>query len=66
MEMSLGGLTFGYDSGSISDFLIMEDFLLNFANCTNDLDPTSCTFSNSRTGLIVGMLSIGSLVSAIL
>ncbi|KAL5522913.1 hypothetical protein ACEPAF_1180 [Sanghuangporus sanghuang] len=60
---SVGGFIFGYDTGQISDMLIMDDFLTRFGDC----DPITgvCHFSNVRSGLIVGLLSIGTLFGAI-
>ncbi|KIV78776.1 hypothetical protein PV11_06386 [Exophiala sideris] len=59
--VSFGGLCFGYDTGQISGFLEMNNFLSNFADRRNPL-----AFSNVRSGLIVGMLSIGTLVGALI
>ncbi|KEF56351.1 MFS transporter, SP family, sugar:H+ symporter [Exophiala aquamarina CBS 119918] len=59
--VSFGGLCFGYDTGQISGFLEMDNFLENFAD---QQDPIG--FSNVRAGLIVGMLSIGTLVGALI
>lgn len=47
--VSLGGLIFGYDTGQISGFVQMDDFKARFAG------PDG-TFSNSREGLIVGLV----------
>ena len=44
----------------------MEDFLLRFADCSDPTDPTSCSFTIVREGLIVALLSIGTLVGALL
>ncbi|EXJ85317.1 MFS transporter, SP family, sugar:H+ symporter [Capronia epimyces CBS 606.96] len=59
--VSFGGLCFGYDTGQISGFLEMDNFLRNFANEKNPLG-----FDNIRSGLIVGMLSIGTLIGALI
>ncbi|KAK0816964.1 hexose transporter hxt5 [Friedmanniomyces endolithicus] len=57
--VSIGGLIFGYDTGQISGFLAMDDFLTRFGN-----EPGPA-FSNTRSGTIVGLLSIGTLIGAI-
>jgi len=62
---SMGGFIFGYDTGQISDILLMEDFKLRFAECSNPLDHNTCQFSTVRSGLIVSLLSIGTLVGAL-
>ncbi|KAL8278295.1 hypothetical protein RQP46_009327 [Phenoliferia psychrophenolica] len=62
---SVGGFIFGYDTGQISDFLEMDDFLTRFASCTDRSDASTCHFTNVRTGLIVSMLSIGTMVGAL-
>ncbi|PCH34606.1 general substrate transporter [Wolfiporia cocos MD-104 SS10] len=63
---SMGGFIFGYDTGQISDILIMDDFLLRFAECKTPGDASTCAFSIVREGLVVGLLSIGTLVGALL
>ncbi|KAF4553298.1 High-affinity fructose transporter ght6-like protein [Elsinoe fawcettii] len=61
--VSLGGLIFGYDTGQISGFLEMEDFLTRFSDTAEEGKPA---FSNVRSGTIVGLLSIGTLMGAII
>nr|VWO99847.1 Uncharacterized protein [Ganoderma boninense] len=58
---SMGGFIFG-----ISDILLMDDFLLRFANCSNPQVASTCSFTDVREGLIVALLSIGTLVGALL
>ncbi|KFA53007.1 hypothetical protein S40293_05931 [Stachybotrys chartarum IBT 40293] len=60
--VSMGGLIFGYDTGQISGFLEMPDFLARFGETGPDGEPF---FSTVRSGLIVAMLSIGTLVGAL-
>ncbi|GAA5999125.1 sugar porter family MFS transporter [Rhodotorula paludigena] len=62
---SMGGFLFGYDTGQISDFLEMDDFKRRFAQCTDPSNADTCEFSNVRTGLIVAMLSIGTLFGSL-
>jgi MFS transporter, SP family, sugar:H+ symporter len=62
---SMGGFIFGYDTGQISDILLMEDFKLRFAQCTTPGDVSTCNFSDVRSGLIVSLLSIGTLFGAL-
>ncbi|KAL5495866.1 hypothetical protein ACEPAI_1330 [Sanghuangporus weigelae] len=59
---SMGGFIFGYDTGQISDILLMDDFKQRFAEC----DRGSCTFSDVRSGLIVALLSIGTLIGSLI
>lgn len=62
---SMGGFIFGYDTGQISDILLMSDFKLRFAKCSSVGDVDSCAFSTVRAGLIVSLLSIGTLFGAL-
>ncbi|KAG8527880.1 uncharacterized protein KY384_006796 [Bacidia gigantensis] len=68
--VSMGGLIFGYDTGQISGFLEMKDFLKRFGELgpdpKNPGGPPTYQFSNVRSGLIVAMLSIGTLVGALI
>lgn len=68
--VSMGGLIFGYDTGQISGFLEMRDFLERFGQLRPDPKnpggPETYQFTNVRSGLIVGMLSIGTLVGALI
>ena len=47
--VSMGGLIFGYDTGQISGFVQMPDFIKRFAG-------PSGSFSNAREGTIVGLV----------
>lgn len=42
----------------------MDDFLRRFGTCPSDGGP--CAFSTVRAGTIVGLLSIGTLIGALL
>ncbi|RVX73803.1 hypothetical protein B0A52_02693 [Exophiala mesophila] len=59
--VSIGGVCFGYDTGQISGFLQMDDFVYQFAD-----DRDTLELSDIRTGLIVAMLSIGTLIGALI
>ncbi|KAI0264923.1 general substrate transporter [Gloeopeniophorella convolvens] len=65
MIASMGGFIFGYDTGQISDILLMKDFLLRFAQCGTPGDVATCAFSRVREGLVVSLLSIGTLIGAL-
>ena len=61
---------FGYDTGQISGFLEMPDFLQKFADQTGaptaEYPNGAPAFSNVRSGLIVALLSIGTLLGALI
>lgn len=57
------GFVFGYDTGQISGFLGMTDYLRRFGQRHAD---GTYYFSNVRSGLIVGLLSIGTLFGSTL
>ncbi len=43
----------------------MPDFLQRFAQCTDRSDASTCHFSIVREGLIVALLSIGTMIGAL-
>ena len=55
--VSMGGFIFGYDTGQISGFLEMPDFLRRFSD-TTDPDTGGPAFSNGRSGTIVALVKI--------
>ncbi|EME44763.1 hypothetical protein DOTSEDRAFT_72271 [Dothistroma septosporum NZE10] len=61
--VSIGGFIFGYDTGQISGFLEMHDFLGRFHNEGNSFNTWA--FSDAVSGTIVGLLSIGTLFGAL-
>jgi SP family sugar:H+ symporter-like MFS transporter len=56
--VAMGGFIYGFDTGQISGFLQMEEFRRRFGQQAPD---GRYYFSNVRSGLIVGLLSIGTL-----
>lgn len=61
--VSMGGFIFGYSTGQISGFTSMTDFKMRFAEYNASSDEY--VFSNVRNGLIVGLLSIGTMIGAL-
>lgn len=52
--VSMGGFLFGYDTGQISGFLEMDNFLERYGELQSD---GTYHFSNVRSGLIVALVS---------
>ena len=55
---AMGGFVFGYDTGQISGFLEMQNFLIRFAQSSppSSTSPSGYHFTNVRSGLIVGLV----------
>ena len=60
--VSMGGLLFGYDTGQISGFQEMSNFLERYGEPDGE---GGYSLSNVRAGLIVGLLSVGTLIGAL-
>ncbi|KAL2207026.1 general substrate transporter [Sarocladium strictum] len=61
---SVGGFMFGYVSGQISGFFLMEDYLERFGELNTTTGERS--FSAARQGTIVGLLSVGCLFGCLI
>ncbi|CAH2356038.1 high-affinity hexose transporter Hxt6p [[Candida] railenensis] len=59
--VAFGGFVFGFDTGTISGFVNMDDFLTRFGADENG----TYTLSNTRTGCIVAIFNIGCAVGGI-
>ncbi|KAI0170172.1 general substrate transporter [Pestalotiopsis sp. NC0098] len=62
--VSIGGFMFGYVSGQISGFFLMEDFGARFGVWSDS--QQAYEFSAARQGTITGLLPVGCLVGALL
>lgn len=60
--VSMGGLLFGYDTGQISGFQEMSNYLQRYGELKSNGEYA---FSDTRSGLIVAMLSIGTVIGAL-
>ncbi|CAK9440484.1 uncharacterized protein LODBEIA_P45790 [Lodderomyces beijingensis] len=60
--ISFGGYVFGFDTGTISGFINMDDFKARFGQRN---DAGEYYFSNVRTGLIVGLFNAGCALGAL-
>lgn len=60
--VSMGGILFGYDTGQISGFQEMSNYLQRYGELNG---KGEYVFSNVRAGLIVGLLSVGTLIGAL-
>ncbi|KAI9151319.1 Hexose transporter [Paramyrothecium foliicola] len=65
MVAGVGGLMFGFVSGQISGFFLMNDYLQRFGESNPD-SPNGFVFSAVRQGTIVGLLPIGCLLGSLL
>ncbi|KAH7127473.1 general substrate transporter [Dactylonectria macrodidyma] len=63
MVASIGGFMFGYVSGQISGFFLMDNYAERFGEAQSD---GSFTFSAARQGTIVGLLCVGCLIGSLI
>ena len=60
--IAFGGFVFGFDTGTISGFINMTDFLERFGGTKAD---GTLYFSNVRTGLLIGLFNVGCAIGAL-
>ena len=60
--IAFGGFVFGFDTGTISGFINMSDFLERFGGTNAD---GTLYFSNVRTGLMIGLFNAGCAIGAL-
>ena len=60
--IAFGGFIFGFDTGTISGFINMDDYKRRFGQHNGDGEYY---LSNVRTGLIVGLFNVGCAIGAI-
>ena len=60
--IAFGGFVFGFDTGTISGFINMSDFLERFGGTRAD---GTLYFSNVRTGLMIGLFNAGCAIGAL-
>ena len=60
--IAFGGFVFGFDTGTISGFINMSDFLERFGGTKAD---GTLYFSNVRTGLMIGLFNAGCAIGAL-
>ncbi|KAL7272641.1 hexose transporter hxt5 [Rhizina undulata] len=63
LTASIGGFLFGADTGQVSGFIIMKNFVNRFAE---DRGNGVHSWGTVREGLIVGMLSIGAMIGTLI
>ncbi|RCK67006.1 Hexose transporter 2 [Candida viswanathii] len=60
--IAFGGFVFGFDTGTISGFINMSDFLHRFGGTRDD---GTLYFSNVRTGLMIGLFNAACAIGAL-
>ncbi|KAI0741564.1 MFS monosaccharide transporter [Daedaleopsis nitida] len=65
---AFGGILFGYDTGTISGIIQMDDWLRTFGTPTNDPDylPLGYYLPSNKESLVVSILSAGTFFGALL
>jgi len=63
LMVAFGGFTFGYDTGTVSGFVNMDDYKRRFGTHHSNGEYT---FSNARVGLMISILNIGCAIGGII
>ncbi|KAE8214726.1 hypothetical protein CF327_g1894 [Tilletia walkeri] len=66
LAAAFGGFLYGYDTGTISGILAMDEFKRIFGTTDNSTNPPTTDLTTSDTSLVVSILSAGTFCGALL